>query len=253
MEKSDYNKKQYQKNKEKRKEYYLKNRDIILKKLKEKRSTPEYKLKRKEINKRWYIKHYKEYRAKNLERIKKRDNDRKKIRWANDPKYRERCNREHKKWKEKNKEYLQQYFKQYDKNRTPEQRKAHYEATKKRLKIDPSFKIAKNIRRRILLALKGKYKSAPSLKLTGAPSWEFVWNHLKSTFKEGMTKENHGTVWHIDHIIPCSSFDLTKPEEQMKCFNYTNLQALFVFENLSKSNKMPNLYAERQGLTKPEK
>jgi hypothetical protein len=74
MEKNKENqKKWYAKNKEKRKEYYLKNRDIILKKLKEKRSTPEYKLKRKEINKRWYIKHYKEYRAKNLERIKKLD------------------------------------------------------------------------------------------------------------------------------------------------------------------------------------
>jgi hypothetical protein len=222
----------------KKNEYYLKNREMILKKLEEKRKTPEHKLKQKESNKKWYIKHYKEYRAKNLERIKSRDRARKKIRWADDPVYKEKCKEAYKKWKEKNTEHLKNYFKGYDKNRTIEQRKAHYEAMKKRLKNNPSFKMATNIRRRILLALKGTYKSSPSLKLTGAPDWEFVWKHLESTFKEGMTKENHGSVWHIDHIIPCSSFDLTKPEEQFKCFHYSNLQALFVHENLSKGAKI---------------
>ena len=92
------------------------------------------------------------------------------------------------------------------------------------------------IRRRILLALKGTFKSSNSLKLTGAPNWEFVWKHLESTFKPGMTKENHG-LWHIDHIRPCASFDLTKQEEQLKCFHYTNLQALWADENFSKGAK----------------
>jgi hypothetical protein len=243
----------YAKNKEKRKEYYLKNKDIILKKRKQKMNDPEYKLKQKEINKKWRIKHGKEYRLKNLEKLKKQARDRKKIRWANDLEYRKKCVQYYKKWKEKNKKHLQNYNKEYDKNRTLEQRKAKYEAMKKRLKNDPSFKISMNIRRRMLIALKGTYKSAPSLKLTGAPSWEFIWKHLESTFKEGMTRDNHGKVWHIDHVLPCSSFDLTKPEEQLKCFHYTNLQALFVFENLSKSNKLLDLYGEKQRLTKHEK
>jgi hypothetical protein len=210
-------------------------------------------LKIKEYNKRWRIKHGKEYRKKNLEKINKKNRERKKIRWANDPEYREKCKQEYKRWREKNIEHLKKYFKKYDKNRTPEQRKAKYETKKRRLKSNPSLKIASNTRRRILLALKGSYKASTSLKLTGASSWEFVWKHLESTFKKGMTRYNHGSVWHIDHIIPCSSFDLTKPEEQFKCFNYTNLQALFVFENLSKGNKMPDLHGKRQGLTKPKK
>ena len=105
---------------------------MILKKLEEKRKTPEHKLKQKESNKKWYIKHYKEYRAKNLERIKSRDRARKKIRWADDPVYKEKCKKAYKKWKEKNTEHLKNYFKGYDKNRTIEQRKAHYEAMKKR-------------------------------------------------------------------------------------------------------------------------
>ena len=54
-----------------------------------------------------------------------------------------------------------------------------------------------------------------------------------------MTWKNHGLKgWHIDHIIPCAAFDLTKEEEQKKCFHYSNLQPLWWIDNLKKSNKM---------------
>lgn len=59
--------------------------------------------------------------------------------------------------------------------------------------------------------------------------------HLESQFKPGMSWENYGD-WHVDHIRPCSSFDLTKNEEQQKCFHYSNLQPLWAHENLKKSN-----------------
>ena len=60
--------------------------------------------------------------------------------------------------------------------------------------------------------------------------------HLQSKFKPGMSFSNYGK-WHIDHIIPCSRFDLNKEEEQYKCFNYKNLQPLWAEENKIKSNK----------------
>jgi hypothetical protein len=63
--------------------------------------------------------------------------------------------------------------------------------------------------------------------------------HLEKQFKEGMTWENHGLYgWHIDHIIPCASFDLTDPDQQKKCFHYTNLQPLWAKENLIKGAKI---------------
>ena len=66
---------------------------------------------------------------------------------------------------------------------------------------------------------------------------EFLKEHLRKNFKEKMSFNNYGK-WHIDHIIPISSFNLEKKEELLKCFNYKNLQPLWAKENLVKSNKI---------------
>ena len=50
-----------------------------------------------------------------------------------------------------------------------------------------------------------------------------------------MNWSNHGTIWEIDHIIPCDSFDLTKLEEQEKCFHFSNLQPLFKTTEIAES------------------
>ena len=64
----------------------------------------------------------------------------------------------------------------------------------------------------------------------------YLRGYLEGKFKEGMTWENYGS-WHVDHIKPCASFDLTKKEEQEKCFHYTNLQPLWALENIKKGKK----------------
>ena len=52
-----------------------------------------------------------------------------------------------------------------------------------------------------------------------------------------MSWENRSlSTWHIDHIRPCESFDLTDKEQQKVCFNYRNQQPLPAKENLSKNN-----------------
>ena len=51
-----------------------------------------------------------------------------------------------------------------------------------------------------------------------------------------MSWDNYG-LWHIDHRVPCVKFDLSKPIEQQKCFNFKNLQPLWAIDNLKKGAK----------------
>ena len=106
---------------------------------------------------------------------------------------------------------------------------------KLRKKEDINYRIRKMLRDRINSAIGKNYKQSLALELLGCSIYK-VKQYLEQQFKEGMNWKNHGIYgWHIDHIIPCCRFDLTKLDEQKKCFHYTNLQPLWANENLSKN------------------
>ncbi len=112
---------------------------------------------------------------------------------------------------------------------------------KQKKTTDPIYKLECNLRSRLRNAIAqkrdgGAVKSARTHELLGA-DMAIVFSHLESQFHDGMTWENYGK-WHVDHIIPCASFDLSKPEEQFKCFNYKNLQPLWAADNLKKHAKL---------------
>lgn len=146
-------------------------------------------------------------------------------------------------WPKKNKEY-------YEKNRKAllEQKKEYYKKNKikilayhkkyerHQLKTNPIFRLRKNVRRRLHLALKGAYKPDTTQNIVGC-DWDFLKKHLESLFKSGMSWDNYGYYgWHVDHIIPLSEFDLTDPMQFKKAMHYTNLQPLWMEENLAKKN-----------------
>lgn len=115
------------------------------------------------------------------------------------------------------------------KARNPDAVRAH----KRRHANKPLPRLRRLLRGRIRSALKGIDKSAYTIELLGCPvTWLEV--HLESLFKSGMSWENYGPVWHVDHIKPCAKFDLTNPEQQKICFHWTNLQPLFAKDNLKK-------------------
>ena len=104
---------------------------------------------------------------------------------------------------------------------------------------DPHTKIRDNLSLRMRLALKEQNlsKRNTTSDLVGC-SIPFLKKYLEKKFKKGMNWKNQGRFgWHIDHIKPCSKFDLKKPDQQKKCFNYKNLQPLWAKENILKSNK----------------
>lgn len=73
--------------------------------------------------------------------------------------------------------------------------------------------------------------------------------HLETKFADGMHWNNYGKsvserqkyVWHIDHIIPCSAFNLTNRIEQLACFHYKNLQPLWWDDNIIKQHKVDEI------------
>ena len=80
----------------------------------------------------------------------------------------------------------------------------------------------RTLRGRINSALKGAGKSKGTMHLIGCPIAELK-AHLEKQFAPGMTRSNYGE-WHVDHIVPCRSFDLRRPDDQHRCFHFTNLQ-----------------------------
>lgn len=224
------NKKWREDNKEKinkqRKEYRDNNKELISKQKK----------KYAENNKDLIKERSKRYAEENKEEIKKRSKEQYK---KDIEKHREQNKVRNKRYREKNKANIKERTKKWVENNRENLRETA-KLMRIRRKDDISFRITGCLRARIRVAIKkGKgYKSEKTQELLGC-DFETVKKHLEEQFKEGMSWENHGkNGWHIDHIIPCASFDLTDPEEQRKCFHYTNLQPLWAKDNLEKGDKI---------------
>ena len=67
-------------------------------------------------------------------------------------------------------------------------------------------------------------------------SMEYFVSYIESKFADGMTWENYGKKWNIDHIKPCVAFNLLIFNEQKDCFNYKNLMPVWCFDNLQKGS-----------------
>lgn len=118
----------------------------------------------------------------------------------------------------------------------PHENKEFNRKLREKRKSNTEWRIKQNLRHRVYMALKGHIKSDNTLNLLGCTIPEF-WDHLEPKFQPGMTRENYGPVWHLDHTKPCASFDLKNPREQRQCFNWRNTQPMFGAENILKGNK----------------
>jgi hypothetical protein len=68
-------------------------------------------------------------------------------------------------------------------------------------------------------------------------NFEYLKHWFEYLFTENMTWDNYGE-WEIDHVIPCSHFDLSNIDDQIKCFNWTNLRPCWKIDNIVKGNKL---------------
>jgi len=99
---------------------------------------------------------------------------------------------------------------------------------------EPLDKFKRVVRSRIICALNCKNKH--TIEYLGCNTDEYLKWMLDNN--NGYTLDNRGSVWHIDHVIPLSHFNLENEEEQMIAFNWRNTMPLSAKENLSKNNKI---------------
>ena len=97
----------------------------------------------------------------------------------------------------------------------------------KRNRTNPIARLKRGCRIKINYLLKN-YNSNPTstiLKLIDC-TFQQLKDWLQSNFKEGMTFDNYGSVWSVDHVIPCAKFDLSKDDEIKNCIRWCNMQPL---------------------------
>lgn len=166
--------------------------------------------------------------------------------------------------KQCNRVYLRQYY-SVNKSNMLAQQKRHYEDNKERIlarcylytkqyrilnrekvastrrqyefkkrREDLQYRLRRYLRKRLWCALKGNFKSGSAVRDLGC-SIKSLKKHLERQFRESMSWDNYGD-WHIDHVKPLSSFNLSEREELLKACHYTNLQPLWKTENLEKGN-----------------
>ena len=109
------------------------------------------------------------------------------------------------------------------------------EYQRKRSAADVEFKLKKVLRTRLYCALKRGQKTGSAVDDLGCSIGQLkCW--LEYQFQPEMTWDNYGE-WHIDHVIPLSSFDLTDRQQLLEACNWYNLQPLWAVDNLNKGMK----------------
>lgn len=142
------------------------------------------------------------------------------------------------KWRKDNIEYLKGYHKNWRNTNIDKHRKTARNYDKIRKTNDPKYKLIAYFRTAICVVLKENNltKRGHYFDILGYTQDELK-KHLESKFKDGICWDNYGK-WHVDHIRPISSFNFTDiDDDDFKiCWSLDNLQPMWGFENIAKSN-----------------
>ena len=157
------------------------------------------------------------YRAKDPDKVRARNREQKKREYAAN---KEKILARNERYRQANKDKINVRCRERERNK---------------LATDIDFRLLKNIRCRFfeLAASKGTKNTRDFLDYTLGE----LRYHIATRFERGMSWDNWGE-WHIDHIIPCTTFDHSDPEQVRECWALSNLQPLWAKDNLSKGAKV---------------
>jgi hypothetical protein len=91
-----------------------------------------------------------------------------------------------------------------------------------------------NEKKRYQIAMRRLYSSkTPSkqiINLIGCDKESFV-EHINKYLLDGMTFENFGKVWGLDHIVPVDLFNFDDLNDLKLCYNFLNIMPMFNDDN----------------------
>ena len=115
-------------------------------------------------------------------------------------------------------------------------KKCHNIRKNERRSSTPVLKLMENLKRRIRQVV-NQYKfdkTNLSNEMLGIDR-EGLQIYFEKRFRDGMTWDNYGAHWVVDHILPIDT--IKTYEDLVRLSHYTNLQPLLRKENMSKGKK----------------
>jgi hypothetical protein len=154
-----------------------------------------------------------------------------------------------KNYKEEHREEISEYNHLYNKENREAIQMRQTKTQRERVKKDENFKLARKYRGILQDHVKKGFeiKDERSIEIYSCES-ELIQLWFENLFTDEMSWENHGTLWHVDHIKPCCMFNLTNSDELKECFHWSNLRPSFIIENQRKNNKFDEQLIEEYKL-----
>lgn len=152
--------------------------------------------------------------------------------------HKEEVSEKSRKWYRDNIERAKETRKKY----AAENREKIRETIRKHAEKNPQYRIKKSMAQGIRYKLRkrlgdkrGKRTFYDILPYTA----DDLFKHLEGRFKPGMSWDNYGKEWHIDHVVPDSWFDYKdiKDEGFEESWKLENLQPMWAEENMKKGNR----------------
>jgi hypothetical protein len=101
---------------------------------------------------------------------------------------------------------------------------------------NPKHRMRSALSRRLALVMGGKLGRG-LMSYVGCTN-DQLRGYIESLFEPGMSWDNYGLIWQVDHVLPVSRFDHSDMNQVRICWNWQNLRPMWSDENLAKSDKI---------------
>lgn len=142
-----------------------------------------------------------------------------------------------KKYKKKHRDEISVYNHDYNKNNRKAISERQKNTREMRRSTDFNFFITTSLRTKLYRFIKTKGKTCTEIISIIGCDYDYLKLWLEYLFNKKMTFKNYGKYWTIDHVYPCSKYNLTNEESIHECFNWRNLRPIIKLDNYKKQIK----------------